>query len=1041
MKKKIALLLALSTLLSILPLNTFAQQGWTWNRRTGSIWEAAGAATNIRHWDPGVLIGREAEVNAVANHPNNVDNQGRRFITAAGGNLRHIVVGSDYFFNHPGIPMTSIRMQIHNVESWLGRLSGGPAETFNHPAGTFTNMNDWLTNAFGAPATLTTTQAALRAQMDGIFFNPNGSAREIAFTHWESHTATTSFGVMVVLESNRVAHVVLLREGTNWETFADPSIFIPIPIEYVTNSYTNDYPVYLTFQERSGFPQAGEANRRTPLTANQPSRFRFSLDGTPRAFHRYGRVELQPLRIAEAVQGAFDQRNWFVELNITTPGFFWTAASLENMGFTTRFQESATSIGRPVLLSRIQRYPERGNNRFRSLNFAIDLPGAMQPNRLVNDWIDITGLSISADDRARVGDVEVEVVLRRTAQQTNQTGGSWWSWSWTPVINPADGLPAVTVLPDQFIPNVNAAQGIQQRVYRTAAGTLTTAPATTAGVANTHVGTFNSFLNRPVGGAGNWVAGDRVYDGTVTVARFGRIGLELEVHEDDDVDDFWLRSGMREWNFDMTEHGVGRRPIGAVNPSSVNPDYHRTARVVLRETVPGSLPATGAHPTTFSFNEGIQVLGVRMWTNNANFSAGHNDTDDEIWFGDVRYEADNFLSASISRNTVTIRPEIGESITRRNRVAEITAEFYLSVQPEYEGLYGEDIDVTVTSGTIETPFEESVTIAYAWDPITVETTPIVLDETVEAAFGLVRNVPVSDVVITEVEAGALLPGTRLWLGVEGGISRGWGVADVISIGAGEVRVEGDTQMQVSRPRLDSHGVYVEIIRGSRYDGAQIIFSDVEISGRVIPNHEYAIIVADNAVADNWNEFVWIREELGFNANRGTVHGFFTQEPYTRPAFSFEGADIFGPQPQPEPPPVITVPRMVTLYEGMSHRTADGTMLTAPLFLLVPNMENQDYSTSYVMMRVVADVLGLEWYWDPEARSASFTDGTTEVVFSHGSSTALVNGVPTEIRASGLRADARIINDRFFVPIAFFRYIFNANVNWNGAARSVTVATR
>ena len=126
---------------------------------------------------------------------------------------------------------------------------------------------------------------------------------------------------------------------------------------------------------------------------------------------------------------------------------------------------------------------------------------------------------------------------------------------------------------------------------------------------------------------------------------------------------------------------------------------------------------------------------------------------------------------------------------------------------------------------------------------------------------------------------------------------------------------------------------------------------------------------------------------------------------------------------------------------MTHRTADGTQLNAPLFLLIPNPENPRYHTSYVMMRVVADVLGLDWEWDEAAQTATFTDGVTEVTFSHNSQTAIVNGTPMDIMASGLRADARIINERFFVPIAFFRYIFNADVTWNNENRSVTVSAR
>jgi len=1038
MKKKFALLLAFTMLLSLLPTNAFAQVPWFMGHRTGMLWESQGPATNVRHWTPGVLVGRPQYVAEVAADPLNVDSQGRTFATAPGGNLRHIVAGAEYFALLPNVPIASIRMEIHNVDSWLGRLSSGPDVAFDYPGSGSTDLESWFLSNFNwYSETTTTTQAALMTQMHNVFYDASGDPREIAFMQWTEATSP-QLGVALVLETDTIAHLVLMRQGAGWETWSDARAAIPVPIEYVTSGDTNDYPVFLTFQERSGWPQAGDSGRRTYLTANQPSRFTFSLDGSPRSFHRYGRSELRPLRIAEAVQGSFDQRRWHVDLNITSPGFFWTSASTENIEFSTRFEgsENEFTIGEPRLLSPVTRTPVSGNNRFRTLSFALDLPGALNPNRFVNDWLEITGLSVAADDRARVGDVEVEIVLSRTEQAFPASGGAWWGWRWDFEPTPVAG-DVLNAAPWQFVDQEIAAAGESIRIYRTGTDVLTR-----NSVGNTYVGTFNANLNQPIT-TGVWERRAEVYDGTLTVARYGMIGLELELHANDDANDHWLRSGMREWGFDLTETGVGRRPIGAVNASSIDPDIHKTARAVLRETVPGSLPATGAHPTTFTFDEGIQVLGVRLWTNNANFSAGHNDTDDEIWFGSVHMDSDNFLNASISRNTVTIRPEIGETVSRRDRIAQITAEFYLSVMPGFEHLRGDEIKVTVNSGTIEDPFEDSVTVAYAWDPITVETDVKVIDEVQEAAFGMVRGAAINDIVITETEAGALMPGTRLWIGVEGGISRGWGVADSVSIGAREARVVGDSQMQVSRPRQDSHGTYVEILRASRSDNAQIVFSGVEISGRVLPSHEYSIIVADSAVADNWNEFVWLREDLGAGSTRGIVHGFFAEEPYATPAFRFEGADLFhGPPRAPEAPPLVNMPgRTVTLFEGMNHRTTDGYQLNAPLFLLIPNADNQEFSTSYVMMRVVADILGLQWTFDPASQTATFTDGTTEVTFTHNSSTAMVNGSPMEIRASGLRADARIINERFFVPIAFFRYVFNADVSWNGASRSVTVTAR
>jgi len=295
-------------------------------------------------------------------------------------------------------------------------------------------------------------------------------------------------------------------------------------------------------------------------------------------------------------------------------------------------------------------------------------------------------------------------------------------------------------------------------------------------------------------------------------------------------------------------------------------------RAVLRETAPGSLPATGAHPTVYSFPEGIQILGVRLWANEAHFSANHDKEDAEVFFGGSRIEADNFLNATIERNTVTIRPEIGENANRRWRLAEIWAEFYISVQAGYEHLYGENIDVTVTSGTVELPFEESLTVAYAWDPITVQTTNVTLDENdIEAAFGVVRGVNISDIIITETRRGELFSGQRIWLGLEGGISRGWGSGDHAALRAASVEATGN--MQVSPIQHDSHGVFVEILRSSNEDGVQLIFRDVAISGRVIPDQSYNVFMADDAVAANWDGFAWLRGDAGVGLGRHSIPWF------------------------------------------------------------------------------------------------------------------------------------------------------------------------
>jgi|GEM_PF-2321708 len=157
--------------------------------------------------------------------------------------------------------------------------------------------------------------------------------------------------------------------------------------------------------------------------------------------------------------------------------------------------------------------------------------------------------------------------------------------------------------------------------------------------------------------------------------------------------------------------------------------------------------------------------------------------------------------------------------------------------------------------------------------------------------------------------------------------------------------------------------------------------------------------------------------------------------------------VIGQAPIPAPVAVqavepVSVPLApVTLSEAENHMTRDGELLLAPVFRLIPNPSNPRYVTSYAMVRVVADILGLDWSWDEAARSAMFSDGDTTVIFTHESGYAVVNGAAKAITASGLPADARIVAGRFFVPLAFFGEVFPVSVQWDGDARSVTVIPR
>ena len=929
MKKKIALLLAFTMLLSLVPTNVFGQI-------PVPIPQPA-VVPNINR-DGGWYVGLSNTLDHYLSGGDRISRDGSAFVR----NLNFLAANYGVFGR-----VTTVQALVN-----------------------LTNSRSWLTDyrVIDDSAFAGNGEAAKDRMMPAGF----GDGDIIFFERQESGGSSMS---VLLLDDGGPANTrrgVLIIEVDGTDGLPN-HLGVSMPVQYVTGTHRTN-AVEFRIVEGMGIPR-----QTIPIANARTTDFTFYYDGDIYSFNT--RITLRdPIQIREQIAGAFHTYvpanladagwsfdAWRVNLNLVERGFAWSRAVVEDVEISPHLGTLGIGTVGNTLREEVR---EVGRDRNRQFSFDFRLPdiGALNTGRFP-DILEIEGLTIVADDNARTGDVRVEVVLSRVLTRGNEFR-------------------------------------IEELDY-----------------------------------------------GTVTVARFAHEGIVLQLDEDEDIDDYWLMSGRREWDWNSYSAGFGATstpaamgyPWDAVIPESPEPFYHRTARVLLTENVPGSLPFTGLAETMFSFGEGIQVLGVRLETNDAEFvNEAAREYDETHWFIDGREASrEGPLDVLVRRNSVSIRPEIGRE-ERRREIAEIWATFYISVQAQYEALYGDEIAVTVSGRAIGDQFEQSVVCAHAWDPITVTTNVQVLDEQVDAAFGRLRFAPINDIVIHETEAGALRRGTQLWIGVEGGVSLAWNASDLISLSASTVTTDGDSGLRVSRPVMDQRGVFVTIERESDEDPGTITFSNAQISGAVVPNWEYDIIVAGDAVADNFgvSEFAWAGPTFGGGRFTRIGHGLFAVEPYPTPAFRFEGADIFMQQPpQPEPPQENLPPRAVTLFEGMNHRTTDGEQLMAPLFLLLPNLERPDVSTSYVMMRVVADVLGLDWHWEPSTQSARFTDGTTEVIFTHESSTAMVNGVPMEIRASGLRADARIINGRFFVPIAFFRYIFNADVAWNAESRSVTLTAR
>jgi len=1039
MRKKIALLLAIVMILSSLPVTVFGRVTEPSNiptipRGYGNNSIIVGRAGTISNFfwqtrEDGVEIGYGIPVGS--------QRDGTGF-------SRNITFSTVDFTTEIGPATTSVALMSLGYGSWLGRPNnsetvGGTAFPRNGtvPHG-FRAAGDDVLTALGATRHAAgtnlsaqtgnirvaggTTWAGNTIEGAEVYLTPefSGLARSIsgaflgAFTSTSVDAANPAVGatITVVLvqdneASNRdraIAIVVAERTGVSHTT-------VPVPIEFATRHNSNN--VRLSIDRWSG-QFATSTQAFTIAERREEGRFRFT-GGDIRDFSDH--VDIHRIRIEELFVGAFDRSShWRIDLTLPR-GFTWARSNVNNLpNFNNsasvrgdRFEHVRTRWGtgwNGIDVSHYSRHygaPVRGvyaqniENNGRTLYFCVDFDGALDLGRNL-EWLEIRDLRINADDNATRGDVNVEVMIRH----------------WDP----------------------GSAGVITGGVH---------------GGTTYEEGTERGYV--------------RPYRGTITVGRYLPQGIVLEIHEDDDIEDFVLESGRREFGWlDITD-GYARltTPAGIGHAiRNVEGDIHATARVVLREITPRTLNLTGNAngQIEFEFPDGIQVLGVRV-NPNGQFD---DDTERHLWY-DERISDDHW-GTRIRNNLVTMRP-IAE--TDREEQAELTMEFYLSVQAGFESIFGDEIEVTVDGRALGDHGPLNAVVAYAWDPIFVETSPVLVDDVGAAAFGRILRVPIQDIVIHETSEEALRAGTELWIGVEthGAPSSNPNVE--VSLTA--MSVTSDNLRVSARPVPGHGGVWVTILGESRDEPGSITLSGVEIYGAIVPGGEYNVIVGGDAVAHNWGiagmgwgsgAAVW----TGADRSRGLAYGIFSQVPYSTHAFTFEGTDIggipgiTGPQ-TPTPTPTITptptptiIPTSVEISENMqtfpSRQTPGYEFRGVPL-VFVPNIQNANYVTGYVMMMLVADILGVQGTWDPASATGTFTDGVNTVVFENGSDHAMVNGVRTPIMSGNLRADARILSPvpgeyRFFVPIAFFEHLpFGASVNWipgrPTGQRAITVTPR
>ena len=118
------------------------------------------------------------------------------------------------------------------------------------------------------------------------------------------------------------------------------------------------------------------------------------------------------------------------------------------------------------------------------------------------------------------------------------------------------------------------------------------------------------------------------------------------------------------------------------------------------------------------------------------------------------------------------------------------------------------------------------------------------------------------------------------------------------------------------------------------------------------------------------------------------------------------------------------------------RTGGDTAITVLLdgrslaFDVPPQIVN---GRTMVPLRVIFEALGASVEWEPATSTVTAKKDDTEVVLVIGDDKPTVNGQTVTIDQPGLIADGRSL-----VPLRFVGEVFGADVNWDPAARTVTI---
>jgi hypothetical protein len=639
----------------------------------------------------------------------------------------------------------------------------------------------------------------------------------------------------------------------------------------------------------------------------------------------------------------------------------------------------------------------------------------------------LKGISMVADNRADFGNVNVQFAV------------DWWDMDGDPENYGLEAIvPVLGSVAGQFLGSSLSEVWGSGDIVRAGVGTQPIYPGLP--VATPIITSASEYL------WGSFQAGTRVVtegefvlEGDLPSLRSGDQApgnVDVFLTQDDGAWTGWVR---------LVENAVGAWGGGIGFDATFSVPDHGGAVIMGAEVrfSPGTYPyATGSASQRYNFYSQVGTNELGSW----NFPDQH---------GVLR-----------TPHYVRVNPPL-QNFTERTQLRNIDVRFQVSLEPGYEHKHGEELVITVSGPSTQLIFgEKEVVAAIVRDPITLfmDTTDVTISNN-NAYNVAVRDI--EPIIITETGFGALNKGDELWIYVTGARANEVEfTADFVA----DVNTE-DSGLRLTRGSVLRHRWSNSWVNGIRYTveersfdrpsrpnnaPGEIAIVGGKITGPVYPGVEYEIVVSGNAVAANqYSVFENHRFSVTsggitpgnelmlstFDIARRVSWRLFDTEPYSAPAFEY---DVDGSAPPPVEVEVIMPPASI----GASLTLNEWSPAINGVKPFVMVQVDELTKVGMVSPRVIAEFFGGSVDWDAGSGTATITgmgkDGAVEVTLQAGATTGTINGQSHDIATYSNSAAAGLVSvytsesNNFYVPMRFITNAFGYTIDWNPATATATI---